>query len=70
MALHLPTQEELFLSGGHIAGPKNIRRGPRYNRGNDWRPIMIPVDHKDWDTVKRGWRPRIGKIYFSFVLFK
>lgn len=65
MQLYLPTPQELFAAKGHISGPKYIRRGPRYKRGNDWRPIMIPESYKDWETCRRPNRPRIDESYYK-----
>jgi len=65
MQLYLPTPEELLASKEHSTGPKYIRRGPRYKRDGDWRPIQIPEDYKDYEIVRRPNRPRIDETYFA-----
>jgi flagellar basal body-associated protein FliL len=65
MQMNLPTAEELFLANAQIAGPKYIRKGPLHKRGNDYRPIMIPKDYQDYDTVRRPNRPRVSEQHYQ-----
>jgi hypothetical protein len=65
LQMFLPTQQELLACQAQVSGPKYLRRGPRFKRGNDWRPLMIPEGYKDDATVHRGNRARIDESYFA-----
>lgn len=64
--MYLPSFKDLARS--NVQGPKYVRQAKAIRSSSDFRRMMVPKDHDDYDTTHRGNRPRINQKFYEEAL--